>query len=474
MTTAALERDHFEGAQRLVLTGQHWLAARTLVLSFPDDTARGFLEGLLADGQATPTAAVRDEDDPRLRRAQTDRSHQVSIGFSRRGLEALGVPRHVMAGFAAKSPAFMAGPALRASTHLRLGAAELPPHWDCAFDTELLHAVVTVHAMSDPTLSRATQAVWNVAKRCKAVVIELPETRRLETSGPQLVHFGYRDGLARVGIRGWTNPALLEPKVLRPVSSFGAGEFLLGHPQTSGPNPWLTGADRRVWPEPLRDFFRNGSFGVLQQIEQDVEAFETFVARAADKLGRQPEWLKAKLCGRDVHGSALAGRAGDSPESDFDYTGDEHGHHCPFGSHVRRMNPRDAHIVHGRRVRPLIRRGMPYGPEWKPLAPHIPRGLMGHFFCASLEEQYEHLLGLWADRVPMGSEDGGHARDPLIGAHEPGDGVFEIPVAGHPALKVEGLTPFTRTRGIAYLFYPSVQTIRAIAGNALFLEEETD
>jgi signal transduction histidine kinase len=34
-----------------------------------------------------------------------------------------------------------------------------------------------------------------------------------------------------------------------------------------------------------------------------------------------------------------------------------------------------------------------------------PRGLMGQFFCASIEDQYEHLVGQWADRVPLASAD---------------------------------------------------------------------
>ena len=65
--------------------------------------------------------------------------------------------------------------------------------------------------------------------------------------------------------------------------------------------------------------------------------------------------------------------------------------------------------------------------------------------------------------------DGGSARDPLIGAHEPGDGGFEIPMPGGRPLMLRGLRRFTRTRGVAYLFYPSVTTLGRMARNEVFL-----
>ena len=100
---------------------------------------------------------------------------------------------------------------------------------------------------------------------------------------------------------------------------------------------------------------------------------------------------------------------------------------------------------------------MPYG---RPKQRNV--GLIAHFFCASIEDQFEHLVGQWADRVPLGSKDGGQARDPMAGAHQPGDGVFEIPLEGASPLQVKGLRAFTRTRGTAYLFYPSLSALDKI------------
>ena len=96
------------------------------------------------------------------------------------------------------------------------------------------------------------------------------------------------------------------------------------------------------------------------------------------------------------------------------------------------MNPRgDGATAHWRTRRAAARcfaaacpRGATHGVDRK--AAH---GFVGHFFCASIEDQFEHLVGQWGDRVPLGSADRGGARDPLIGAHEHGDGAFEVPQA---------------------------------------------
>ena len=69
----------------------------------------------------------------------------------------------------------------------------------------------------------------------------------------------------------------------------------------------------------------------------------------------------------------------------------------------------------------------------------------------------------------MGSADRGGARDPLIGAHDSSDGAFEIPLPNqHAPLRLKGFPALTRTRGLAYLFYPSLRTLQGIADNSLW------
>lgn len=454
----------FEGVQRIVLHGGRWEWAQQLVLSF-DNKAQPlqFLERLQKQ-QLWPAAA--GESSPFV---------QVSLGFSRHGLERAYVPRHVLAFLALKSPAFHAGAALRASRYLGATGRDAPEVWDEAFGLNRLDAVMSLHAMQQQVLLDNVEAVRRIAGDTGIGVTRLAPARRLQQDpdgkpakdGEQWMHFGYRDGLTRVGIQGWTTEQ--EPDLCEQPPAHAAGEFVLGMPQDSGANPWIGGPGTRVWPDALRSFFHNGSFGVLHQIEQEVVAFEQFVAEKAKQTGLRATEIKAKVCGRYPDGRPV-GHPKVEATAEFDYADDPEGHGCPFGSHARRMNPRGDNLAHGERSRALLRRGMPYtlpNADGKP-------GLMGQFFCASIEDQYEHLLGQWADRVPMGSGDRGGARDPLIGAHAPGDGAFEIPRKDQPSLMLQGLRPFTTTLGVAYLFYPSLSTLKGIAESSLWIDPDED
>ena len=53
--------------------------------------------------------------------------------------------------------------------------------------------------------------------------------------------------------------------------------------------------------------------------------------------------LKAKMCGRFPDGRPLA-MPKSQPLDDFDYSEDTKGYGCPFGSHVRRLNPREGGV----------------------------------------------------------------------------------------------------------------------------------
>ena len=468
----------FQQVQRIVLHGSVWNVAHHLVLSFPPRSQPlSLLHALKAEGLA-PTQACTHK--PEL---------QVSLGFSRRGLEHAHVAAQVLTSFASKSPAFTAGAALRASSQLGASGCNVPGAWDAAFNFMTLDAVLSLHADADCALTGALGKVEKMARKFGVQVTPLPVARRLPgppgPPGPpgvpaaglqQWTHFGYRDGLSRIGIEGFNEPQ--NAKDAKSTSTHAAGEFVLGHPQASHANPWIAGPGGRVWPEKLRPFFRDGSFGVLQQVEQDAAAFDRFITDTAKALGNEaqgPQWLKAKLCGRHPDGRPLVNEAL-SPEADFNYGLDDKGQRCPFGSHIRRMNPRDGALAQTGRKRPLLRRGLPYGPAWNAnAADPTPRGLIGHFFCASIEDQYEHLIGEWAERVPLGSPDRGFARDPLFGAHEHGDGAFEIPQPdGQASLLLTGLRAFTRTRGTAYLFYPRLPALHGMAQECLWGAQRED
>ena len=468
----------FDDVQRIVLRGSAWGAARHLMLDFSGRSPLSFLNELLK----APRLSVAGDDKPAV---------QISLGFTRRGLEHAFVPDPVLALFALKSPAFWAGATRRAVGSVGLTGINGPRYWDEPYADTTLDAVLSLHAENEDSLKGVLAKVTQQANVAGLRLTELPPAMKLpqpkdvealrDHSGrlPQWVHFGFRDSLSRIGIEGWTLDAAM--KDCKPTSKHKVGEFALGYEQDSGANPWVAGPGQSVWPPRVRDFFRNGSFGVLQQIQQFVAAFENYVvSQTTTKLGASD--VKGKLCGRYPNGRPLGAPEQKDCGADFDYSDDVMGQHCPFGSHVRRMNPRlppaDAKsaeskvtkperdlLAHFSRSRALLRRGMPYGSR----DAGEEKGLLGQFFCASIEDQYEHLLCEWADRVPMGSADRGGARDPLIGAHEQGDGPFEIPRAAPAhALHLKGLRPFTQTRGVAYLFYPSLRTLTGIANNGLW------
>jgi deferrochelatase/peroxidase EfeB len=488
----------FADVQRIVLSGRpadenakqadptaKWHAARHLMLRFERGSTSHFLRCLLKMGWPSVTA-VRYTD------------LQVSLGFTRRGLERVHVPAPLLSLFALKSPAFWAGASQRAASNLGLCDRNAPERWAPSFEDMTLDAVISVHAVAAERADEVAEKFGRMLRDndigCTSLVpantlgrphgVELPQGES-KTPG-QWVHFGYRDGVSRVGIEGFSSAAFL--RCCRPVSRYQAGEFVLGHEQDSGGNPWIAGPGLAVWPERFRSFFRNGSFGVLQQIEQDVGLFERFVAHAAARMNIEVDVLKGKLCGRYPDGRSMA-MPNSAAGEDFDYAADSEGCGCPFGSHVRRMNPRvppgfvrspnETHLerfpAQFSRSRPLLRRGMPYGKDWvKGAKDGEQRGLIGQFFCASIEDQYEHLLSEWADRVPMGSPDKGGARDPFVGAHERGDGRFDMPPDDPLRPPLNLFKAFTRTVGVAYLFYPSRTTLKGIADTSLWGTSDRD
>jgi hypothetical protein len=105
---------------------------------------------------------------------------------------------------------------------------------------------------------------------------------------------------------------------------------------------------------------------------------------------------------------------------------------------------------------------MPYGPTLEQAADK-PRGLLGLFFCASLEDQFERLLVEWGNANPMGPDNRGNARDPLASSHQNPRACFDMPVPGEALRQLDGFNRYVTTRGTLYAFFPSLGTIGRIA-----------
>lgn len=368
----------------------------------------------------------------------------ASLGLCFEGLEALCLPLPLQQVFRRQAPAFVQGAALRAASHLGDTGPSAATSWEQGFGKGRVAWCLSLHGRKEDIAELECLIERAAEKKDASLELMLPALARWLPAlqgghfrGPshapgQWVHFGYRDGITEVCIRGIASRSTAPDPI-----ACEAGSLLLGHRSDIGDNPFALSA----WPDLARRFFANSSFGVLRKMKQEVQAFEGFLAGRED--------LRAELCGRQPDGTPLRPPQGDyRGHWDLDLTQDPKGQHCPFGAHVRRM--RGSGDAHGRE-RALLRRSVPYGqPLWDSKEEQA-RGLLGHFFCSNLETQFEHLLGQWADRAPLGSPDPGDAKDPLCGNHESADAQWVRPSGA----RLRGLNPWTVTLGTLYLWYPS-------------------
>lgn len=486
------------GVQQLALRASRHPAVHHQVLSF-DSPAGGLecLKWLLPRLTLGPNR-------------QAAGSVDWAVGLTFRGLEALAMPPAYLSLFRRLAPAYSAGAAPRAAARLGDTGRSATNHWNPAFAHRDAHALVTVHGDE----GQLEVAVGDLARRIQgtsgvSLLGSAMSGKHLEAPAPypqgssRWVHFGYRDGLSRPRVPGVSTPKSRDQNGSR-ASGSGAntpevharGELLLGEMRDIGDNPWAL----PYAPQEVRNFFRHGSFGVLRQIQQHERQFRDAVSRwaryiAADSGCTLDEreraaletFVRAKLCGRWPDGNPvrpdhvpceLLPFLDEPPQMPRFKDDDPDGRGCPFGAHIRRMNPQGHGVALSARPRPLFRRGMPYGPWYGEGTEDAPRGLLGMFFCSDIEDQFEHLLGEWADRMPMGFSGAGDAKDPLIGAHEDPRATLVVPrpqLAGQlpgAAWTLHGFEPFVTTLGTLYAFYPSQHALDTMAHERWKVKEE--
>jgi deferrochelatase/peroxidase EfeB len=201
---------------------------------------------------------------------------------------------------------------------------------------------------------------------------------------------------------------------------------------------------------------------------QRVAAFRQYL-KANATSAEDEEFLAAKMMGRWRSGASLAScpvhddpalGADPAKNNAFLFREDDPlGYKTPLGSHIRRVNPRDAAVAGVTRIHRMIRRGTAYGPA----LPHgvleddgVDRGLMFAFVGANLGRQFEFVQSEWMnDSAFFGGKE---EQDPIAGAAD-GDGIFPIP--RRPIRKVlKALPRFVVTRGGEYCFLPSLRALR--------------
>lgn len=252
-------------------------------------------------------------------------------------------------------------------------------------------------------------------------------------------HFGFRDGIS-------------QPKVIgdEPGGELGAGHFVFGYPKKAGEAPYSPVVD----PRGITD---NGSLLVFRRLVQDVAAFRIFCEEQVARIS--PQWpgltqahFAALLVGRWPSGAPLrSGQTqdpGGPPDNAFDFQDDADARSCPFGAHIRKVNPRKGpkDVVE---VPRMLRRGIPFGPAFASAPDQSERGLAFLAFQTSLKSQFEFLTQHWMNS-PLNPARGS---DLLVGR---ADSVRSMVIAGPNGPIEVGAsdTHWIVPTGGAYLFLP--------------------
>src|ERR1700704_5974918 len=129
--------------QRLALRGYDFDCSCHLVLEVEDAShARKFLgsvlreQGLVTFGERERDGKVGGED---------DREPAVSIGFTYRGLQALGVPDRYLNELRVKAPAFCEGATARAALRLGDAGPSAAERWQPMFAFDRAHVLISIH-----------------------------------------------------------------------------------------------------------------------------------------------------------------------------------------------------------------------------------------------------------------------------------------------------------------------------------------
>ena len=303
-------------------------------------------------------------------------------------------------------------------------------------------------------------------------------------------HFGFRDGISQPIIKGSDRQGPEQDMT-------NAGEFIMGYKNEYDVYPdtpilATNQGDTSDLPfDPMgtgkKDIGRNGTYMVIRQLQQDVDAYWTFMnERTKNEDGslneKESVKLASKMMGRWPSGAPLSrfpdadpaddGKGTDNFTQYFTYQDlDKEGLKCPFGAHIRRTNPRDNFEDNGpaqsfkltRRHR-IIRRarlyGCPYQGSPTNHKPDTEVGLLFTCFNADIGRQFEFISYTWANYpkfLQLYNDP-----DPITGIRDvPAEGTeqnFTIP--DKPVNKyITGMKNFVTVKGGAYFFFPSITTI---------------
>lgn len=384
--------------------------------------------------------------------------------------------------------AFSEGMAARAG---QLGDVEesAPENWHPIFQGEI-HALAILAADLPEDLKRLQTQLSHHTHACKVEEIGVLDGHARPAENHSREHFGFRDGISQPGVIGLTE----EPKPGQEM--IPAGEFILGYPTQpeNAPPPAQPPGAYQPAPAPPPPQFPswapNGSFFVFRRLRQDVAGFNEFVAKAAGETGLRQDLLEAKLVGRYKSGAPLELTRDELPEVDpqaadpsiadsslledekinnFEFEPqDADGHLVPRAAHIRKMYPRneDPPGKPEAESHRILRRGIPYGPDFEPAEPAYPgegappdnqdRGLLFGCYQASIKRGFEFLQTQWANQPDFPRA--GDGRDPITSQDVPAP-EFNLPPDHHLTM-----LRWVITTGGGYFFSPSISALKTLAG----------
>lgn len=466
-----MEKVEWEDVQGIVLSGYgELLDSAYLLWRFrPDDLLRK--KQWLSDLASRLT--------PSLPEPSSKTQPAVNLALTASGLRRLGIAEPALNAFSFEflegmAPARVPGTPIPRRTNI-LGDldASSPEFWDWGGWNEKTGDIDGL-LMLFAEKGKLDQLIAAEMKAMDGIADGTPIVLRGQLFPPEMKeHFGFADGFSQPKIEGRPKKAnggnsSKAKSGIEIGSEVKAGEFLLGYRNERRV---------RVTNGHGRDIRRNGTYLVFRQLEQDVPAFNAFVADTAKKLGESDDWVAARLVGRWKDGTPLVAEKPDGSEEDaknnflYHYE-DRSGLQCPIGAHVRRANPRDSlgpdpeTALRLSRMHRIIRRGRPYGERWDPNAANgdsekAERGMLFIALNADIAGQFETIQHSWINNPHFNGLYTG--TDPI--SHFPdGEG---ITIQSRPAnIHIDRPKPFVRVRGGAYFFLPGIRALRDIAASA--------
>ena len=284
-------------------------------------------------------------------------------------------------------------------------------------------------------------------------------------------HFGFEDGISQPRVKGFppTKNLINDDNTLNP------GEFILGYDNGYDVSPLSPEIDGF-------DFGSEGTYLVMRQLEQDTDLFWRSMMKYADQEKDEAIKLASKFVGRWPNGNPLTLFEENSEaveeQNNFNfYHQDRDGFKCPFGSHIRRSNPRDSmddapeQSIDMSNKHRILRRGRPYGPpidadmDIKKMM-DVPkddqkRGLV--FICLNtdISRQFDFVQGHWINNRKFNGFY--NDLDPLMGS-SPTEDSIEFEIQDQPFRKrITGIPEFVKVVGGAYFFLPKISTINYLA-----------